>query len=635
MAEPEAEPDLLTELLLKERLNSVAERPAGDAEAEQQPQRLARRGRRKHGQEEPPAAEPASLEEPSKPRSARILVNVRPRETRVALVEEGRLAELHVEREQEIVGNIYKGRVEQVVPGLDAAFVDIGLPRNGFLHVDDAVEEEAVHPRRRNGAPGSVQIRQILQANQELIVQVTKGSVGTKGPRLTTHISLPGKYSVLTAQTRKGVGVSRKIEDDKERERLRQIGEQVCPKDLGLIMRTQAAAVGLRELRHDVAYLQQIWNRVDGAAKQATAPALLHQELSLSHEVLRDIFSHDVRSLLIDDRSTYEKVVEFLSALEPRLKSRVALYEGEDPLFQKYGIEAEIEKALKRTVRLDHGGFLVIDSTEAFTVIDVNSGKFTGSGSLEQTILKTNLEAASEIARQLRLRDIGGIVVIDFIDMDRPSHRQQVMKALRDALRRDRVKARVVHLTPLGLVEMTRQRHGKGLAEKLNVSCPTCNGDGVVLSPETVCINLETDIRRRVRGGAKGGFQVVAHPRVSLHFIGDRGEQVSALERELGVQICVRCANRVPVETYRLEEEVLSALRKEQSELRKGRKYEIRPDQLLRSPFDEGDVVAIVHGFAVFVENADPEKFEEGLEIKLTEKNRSWCVATVTREGLR
>lgn len=551
-----------------------------------------------------------------------IIVNVHPREARVGILEDGRLAELHIERGEKVVGNIYKGRVEQVVQGLDAAFVSIGLERNAFLHVDDALDEEPdphVKGELRH-------IKDVVKEGQELLVQVTKGPVGTKGARVTTRISLPGKYAVLMAQAKGKVGVSRKIEDEKEREKLRMMGEKVRPREFGLIVRTQAVEVGVRELRRDVRYLQRLWKRIFTTASKTKAPALVHEELSLSHEVLRDVFSENVKTFIIDDKKTFRQVLDVLSAVAPRLKSRVFLYEGEAPLFEKYGIEEEIQKALRRKVWLPHGGYLIIDSTEALTVIDVNTGKFTGTGSLEETILHTNLEAAKEISRQLRLRDIGGIIVIDFIDMERPAHQRRIMTTLREAMKNDRVRTRIMHLTPLGLVEMTRQRTGKALHEIMNVTCPACQGEGKVLSPESVCIRIETAVRAQAKQAK--ALRVIAHPSVALHFMGQGSEQSVALEKAVGKAIFVTCANRVSPETFRIEQGTARDFRKELAPLKVGKRYQVRPDQIVMAPWEQP--VAIVHGYPIALEGAGDDIEEVGCEIEVTDASghlgRARCV---------
>lgn len=563
-----------------------------------------------------------------------IIVNVQPRETRVGILEDGRLTELHVERGEKVVGNIYKGRVEQVVTGLDAAFVDVGLERNVFIHIDDALDEEPDHSNRHDKSHDrKLHIREVIKEGQEIVVQVTKGPVGTKGARVTSRISLPGKYSVLMAQARRKVGVSRKIQDEKEREALRELGEKVRPKDFGMIVRTQAAEVGLRELQKDVLYLERLWNRISETAAKTQAPALLHEELSLSQEVLRDVFNENAKGFVIDDKKAYRQILDLLTAIAPRLKSRVSLYEGEEPIFEKYGIESEIQKALGRKVWLGHGGYLIIDTTEALTVIDVNTGKFTGAGSLEETILHTNLDAAMEISRQLRLRDIGGIIVIDFIDMERQTHQRRVMAALRESMKRDRVRTRVLHLTPLGLVEMTRQRTGRALAEKMNVPCPACGGEGEVLSPESVCINIEASLRRMAKQKDVKALQVIAHPTVALHFIGEGGEQSTNLGKSLGKQLFVVCANRVSPETFRVEQGTALEFRREVAGLKPGKQYTIRPDQIVTAPW--GSFVAVLQGYPIALQRV-PERVEEtGCDITLVSRQDHLGVGRYLPPGRR
>ena len=548
-----------------------------------------------------------------------IIVNVHPKETRVGILEDGRLTELHIERGEKVVGNIYKGKVNQVVTGLDAAFVDIGLERNAFLHVDDALDEEPDRRQRGKGREQVPPIRQVVKDGQELLVQVTKGPVGTKGARITSRISLPGKYSVLMAQARKQVGVSRKIPDDETRHKLREMGEKVRPANFGMIVRTQASEVGVTEMRRDVRYLEGLWKRIDSNAHTAKAPALIHEELSLSHEVLRDVFSQDVKSFIIDDKKTYRQILDLLGTIAPKLKAGVMLYEGDVPIFEAYGLEEEIQKALERKVWLEHGGYLFIDRTEALTVIDVNSGKLTGTGSLEETVLRTNLDAAREISRQLRLRDIGGIIVVDFIDMEKQKHQRRIMSALKEEMKRHRVRTRVLHLTPLGLVEMTRQRTGKALQEIMHVSCPACDGHGLVLSPESVVINIETALRRYAKQKDVKALQVIAHPSVALQMIGEDGELADDLQKSLGKALFVVCANRVSPENFRVEQGNTQEFRKNYSFLKLEKQYVVRPDQIVKAPW--GQWVAILQGHPICLTGAPEKVADEGCYIKLVKKN--------------
>ncbi|MCJ7752750.1 MAG: Rne/Rng family ribonuclease, partial [Armatimonadetes bacterium] len=366
-----------------------------------------------------------------------IIVNADDLESRVAILENGQLAELHVEREARIVGSIYKARVESVLRGMDAAFADVGIDRNVFLCADD------VGFVSRNGvtvgpAPRSASITQRLKEKQEVVVQIVRAPVAGKGARATTRLALPGRYLVLLLSQGAQGGVSRKIEDRKERDRLRRIAGQIRPKDCGIIIRTEAEGHDRKDLEVDLKVLLDLRDRLMKKASRTKGPALLHQDLTLVYQVIRDVFSEDVSRLVIDEKSAYDTAVELVKLIAPKLRERIKLYRGRLPVFDKHGIEGEIDRLLRRKVWLNVGGYISIDQAEAFTAIDVNTGRYTGSTGLEDTIFHTNIEAAEEIARQLRLRDLGGIIVIDFIDMERKRNRDRVMEAFEEALKRDR-----------------------------------------------------------------------------------------------------------------------------------------------------------------------------------------------------
>jgi len=535
-----------------------------------------------------------------------IIVDVAPRERRVGIVEDGRLVELKVEREARIVGNVYKGRVENVVPGLDAAFVDIGLERNAFLHVSDVVPEDNGNgkriPRRHREYPP---IRKVLHPNQELLVQVTKGPIGSKGARVTTHISLPGRFVVVTGPDGKRVGVSRKIEDEEERKRLRRLGERIRPEGYGLIMRTQAEGAGHKELGQDVEMLMKMWRKLLDDFEHAKAPALLHEDLSLIFSMLRDVFAEDFDAFVVNDRDTFRKVMDIVDNMDNSLKSRVRLFEGKKPIFEHFGIEKDVERALRPKVWLAHGGNINIERTEALTVIDVNTGKFTDTSRLADTVLQTNLDAVDEIARQLRLRDIGGIIVIDFIDMDKRKHRQAVMSALREALKRDRMKTRVVHLTPLGLVEMTRKRTGESLSARLHQKCPYCGGAGQVLTPESVSIEIERELRRLAREPSTALIVVEANPQVVLEFIGEDGQYVRELEESVGKPIYIRARSQLHAEAYEVTASTQEEVDRKLKQFVTGQKVHLKPEDFV--PLEESDRrAAFVDGYAIDIPPGTP-----------------------------
>ncbi|HEY8347215.1 MAG TPA: Rne/Rng family ribonuclease [Symbiobacteriaceae bacterium] len=481
-----------------------------------------------------------------------ILVTVDVDETRAAVLEDGHLVEIFVERpvHQRVVGNIYKGRVENVLPGMQAAFVNIGLERNSFLYVDDALagqgEEELTEGRRRPT------IKDVVRPGQEILVQVAKEPIGTKGARVTRHITLPGRYLVLMPNA-DYIGISRRITDERERDRLRQLAARIKPPGAGLIVRTVAEGAAEEELARDVAFLQRTWEQIMRRAASAPAPCLLHQDLGLVQRLVRDWFDDSVDEFLIDNREEYQRALELLEVHAPHLKERARLYvDREQSLFDAYGVELEIDKALKRRVWLKSGGYLVIDQTEALTAIDVNTGKFVGSTDLADTVFRTNLEAAREIARQLRLRDIGGIIIIDFIDMDVHEHRQQVLKALEEELKKDRTRAHVLGLTQLGLVEMTRKKSQQNLDDVLTRPCPYCDGRGRVLSEETMARRVRAEIRRILKHSSSEALLMEVHPAVASLLIGPGGSHLKQLEEELGKTIYIRGNSEIHLEEMRL-----------------------------------------------------------------------------------
>ena len=408
---------------------------------------------------------------PSPPKE--ILVGSYQKETRVAVLESGVLQEIfvsHVDR-RSIVGDIYKGRVQNVLPGMEAAFVDIGHARNALLYVGDIFVEG---PRQRE----RLDITKLLKVGQEIMVQVTKDPMGSKGARLTTYISLPGRYLVLLPQVRT-VGLSHRLSEE-ERERLRGVVEEVRPKDVGLIVRTAARDAEAAELRKSLTYLNKVWRQVHRAAEKKRAPAVLYQEPELEIKVIRDIMDSTYDRILVDSHRSFRRIKHYLRLVAPALAERMVRYADETPLFEALDVNRQIRDALRRVVPLPSGGSIVIDPTEALTAIDVNTGKYVGAKSLEETVLRTNIEAVAEVVRQLRLRDIGGIIVIDFIDMNEAKNRRAVLKALNQELEKDRTKTYVVELTKLGLVEMTRKNVSEGLIEAFGETCPVCHGRGIV-----------------------------------------------------------------------------------------------------------------------------------------------------------
>jgi ribonuclease G len=456
--------------------------------------------------------------------SEEILINVTPQETRVAVVENGMLAEVHIERARArgIVGNIYKGKVVRVLPGMQAAFVDIGLERAAFLHAADVrapAEPAADAPTIETAGaaallrfPAAVpRIQELLHDGQELVVEVVKDAIGTKGARLTTHVTLPARYLVYMPYS-SHIGISQKIGDDNERERLRALIRSATEGqgEGGYILRTLAEHASEDELRHDIRYLQRVWRacreRIDGAR----VGELIHEDLSLALRAMRDLVRGPVEKIRIDSRETFERAREFAADFIPEVAERVEYYPGERPIFDLYGVEDEIKKALLPKVPLKSGGYLVIDQTEALTTVDVNTGAYVGRHNLEDTLFKTNLEAAQAIARQLRLRNLGGMIIVDFIDMEDVEHRRAVLRALEKALAHDRIKVYVTEMSALGLVEITRKRTRESLEHVLCQPCPVCQGRGTLKTPQTVCYEIFRELLREAREFGAKQYLVIA-----------------------------------------------------------------------------------------------------------------------------
>jgi len=462
-----------------------------------------------------------------------LLISVDVGEQRVALVEDDRVAEVYLERPERrsIAGNIYVGRVDNVLPGMEAAFVEIGLEKNGFLYVDEIVVPEL--EGKRHGK----KITDLIQRGQQILVQAVKDPMKTKGARLTTEISLPGRFLVYVPNG-EGLGVSRRLEDA-ERNRLKDILKRIAPSTGGVIVRTAAEGASAEDIERDLVFLQRLWKTIQARQKLATGPELVYQEAELPLRIVRDLFAGDFVAAHVDSERTYKRIVGYLKKTSPHMIERVHKTKDKEPLFAKFGVDKEIESTLDRRVDLPSGGYLVFDYAEAFTVIDVNTGSFVGSRSksstqrLEDTIVKNNLEAVKEVVRQLRLRDIGGIVVIDFIDMANPKNRQAVEEAFRTELERDRTKTYVVEISPLGLVEMTRQKVTDGPREVMTRKCPTCAGDGIVVSDATIALQVERRLKALAVAGAGSriqAYRIALHPRTLALLAGPGGQRLSALE---------------------------------------------------------------------------------------------------------
>ena len=460
-----------------------------------------------------------------------LLISVDAGEKRVAVLEDDKVAEVYLERPERrsIAGAVYLGVVDNVLPGMEAAFIEIGLEKNGFLYVDEIISPEL------EGRRGARKIQDLIQRGQTVLVQAVKDPMKTKGARLTTEISLPGRFVVYVPHG-EGLGVSRRLEDE-ERTRLKAILKECAPKKGGVIVRTAAEGASAEDIERDLDFLQRLWKSIEARAKESTAPALLYQEAELPLRVVRDLFTGDFERLYVDHDRTHKRIVGYLKKTSPHMAERVVRYKEREPLMEAFGVEQEIRSTLNRRVDLPSGGYLVFDYAEAFTVIDVNTGRFVGSRSksssarLEDTITKNNLEAVKEVVRQLRLRDIGGIIVIDFIDMANPKNRAAVEEALRTELERDRTKTYVVEISPLGLVEMTRQNVTDGPREVMTKKCPTCGGDGIVISEHTAAVDVERRLRGLVTPGSRSkAFKVEVSARIAAIVAGPAGSRLREIE---------------------------------------------------------------------------------------------------------
>ncbi|SDI42486.1 ribonuclease G [Pseudomonas panipatensis] len=463
--------------------------------------------------------------------SEEILINITPMESRVAVVENGVLQEVHVERtlRRGIVGNIYKGKVVRVLPGMQAAFVDIGLERAAFIHAAEI-------STREGSAVESISA--LVHEGQSLVVQVTKDPIGTKGARLTTHLSIPSRYLVYMPRT-SHVGISLKIEDELERERLKQVvAKCVAAEGIveqgGFILRTAAEGAGEDEILADIRYLRRLWDQIAAQMQTVGAPTMIYEDLSLALRTLRDLVNPRIEKIRVDSRENFQKITQFVEELMPEIADRLEHYPGERPIFDLYGVEDEVQKALERKVLLKSGGYLIIDPTEAMTTIDVNTGAFVGHRNLEETIFKTNLEAATAIARQLRLRNLGGIIIIDFIDMEDEDHRRQVLRTLEKQLERDHAKTNIIGITELGLVQMTRKRTRESLVQVLCEPCPSCQGRGMLKTAETICYEIFREILREARAYQADSYVVLANQKVVDRLLDEESGNVADLEVFIG-----------------------------------------------------------------------------------------------------
>lgn len=488
-----------------------------------------------------------------------IIYNVTEHETRIGILEDNRLVELLVERpeNERLVGNIYKGKVTTVLPGLQAAFVNVGLDKNAFLHYSDvgdfegegdllidweAHEEEEeeedieVKPYRRQKKPADRKIADLFKKDQEVLVQLIKEPIGDKGPKVTTEISIPGRYLVLVPGS-SGVGISRKVSNWGEKRRLRRIVGKLCPDGFGVIVRTVGEGKTEKEFTADINFLMKVWGKISRRVEKFPAPILLHRDMEITSSLIRDLLSPQIDRVIVDSKREFNKIRSYLRMVAPNLMNKVEWYRDRIPVFDAFNIEPQIEKMLSRKVWVKKGAYIVIDQTEALVTIDVNTGKFVGKRDNETTLLNTNLEAAREIARQLRLRDMGGIIIIDFIDMENHSNRRRLYEEFKKELRKDRSKTFITHVSELGLIEMTRQRVRPSLMHTFSEPCPHCNGVGRVLSNETVATKIERWFKRAKVASEFRNYQLIVSPPVGDLLTSNNGGRINHISRKLGFHI--------------------------------------------------------------------------------------------------
>ncbi|HEU0265133.1 MAG TPA: Rne/Rng family ribonuclease [Geobacterales bacterium] len=497
-----------------------------------------------------------------------LVINSSSHETRIALIENGTIAELYIERSREkgIIGNIYKGRVVRVLPGMQAAFVDIGLEKAAFLYVADVFDsieeyESMMDGGEKKGGGDSDEqvmpqhpthpIEELLQEGQEIVVQISKEPIGTKGARITSHISLPGRHLVFMP-TVDHIGISRRIEDEVERERLREVVARLKPEDGGFIVRTASEGKSEEDMIADIRYLTSLWAEVGSRAETASAPSLIHSDLDVTQKVLRDILSEAIDRIVVDIKPEYDRIVQFISTFMPKMKYSIELFDQDEPIFDHFGLEVEISRALGRKVWLKSGGYIIIEQTEALTAIDVNTGRFVGKHNLEDTILKTNLEAVKEIAYQLRLRNIGGIIIIDFIDMEKEANRERVYAALEEALKADKSKTNILKISELGLVEMTRKRVRESIGRMMCEPCPYCEGRGYIKSKVTICHQIFRDLRREMIDLHGSKVMVTVNPQVADLLYDDERRGLEELEKKFKKRVIVRAKPGFHQEQYEI-----------------------------------------------------------------------------------
>lgn len=559
-----------------------------------------------------------------------MLIQVDENETSAAIIENNQLVEFYLERNvnHRLVGNIYKGRIENVLPGMQAAFIDIGLERNAFLYVQEAIPWKLTHDNE-NGDEKKlpiITISDVVKEGQEVVVQIAKEPIGTKGARVTTHITLPGRYVVLMP-TVDYIGISRRIEREGERNRLKEIAESVRPPGMGVIVRTVAEGVHGDELKNDIDILLKLWKKIQQKMVNAKAPNLIHKDLELLQRILRDLLTEDVDRVIINNKEAMEKATDVVEIIAPQLKNKIFLRATAN-LFDEYDIPNQIEKALRRKVWLKCGGYIVIDQTEALTAIDVNTGKFVGTTNLADTVLKTNLDAAVEIARQMRLRNIGGMIIIDFIDMDNLEHKTRVLAALEEEVKKDKTRTNIMGITQLGLVELTRKKIRQALESMLQRECPYCEGRGKILSEDTVSVKARKEIISTANNTQYDAVLVESHPWVAAHIIGPAGVQLEELERKTGKKIIIKGNDALHVEDVRMRGAEYSEAESLATPVKVGQVITVHVDEPHSG--HEKDGIARLHGFVIDIEGGG-SLIGQDIEVHVTKVGRTFAKAKVIR----
>ncbi len=501
--------------------------------------------------------------------TSELIINVTREESRVALLEGGQVVELYIERKKDtsLVGNVYKGRVLKILPGMQSSFIDIGLEKAAFLYVSDIMPNDedyyapfiesksdevpnVENPPIATEAPKPLPIEELIQEGQEILVQVAKDPMGTKGARVTSYVTLPGRYCVLMPNV-EHVGISRRIENEQTREQLKSIANEIKPKGFGIIMRTASEDASAEEIRRDLEFLLLVWENIERKKDKVSAPVLLYSDLDLVFRSIRDFMSHEVERLVIDSPDEFERLSEFVKNYFERLLERIELYEGREPIFDAFAIEHDVSRALERKVWLKSGGYIIIDQTEAMTVIDVNTGKFVGKENLEDTILKTNLEAVKETAYQIRLRNLGGIIIMDFIDMEKMENREKVCNALVEAMKKDRAKSTIYNISELGIIQMTRKRVRESLGRVLCGQCPYCEGKGFVKSARTVAYEIFRKLRKMNLPSGKMAV-ITANSAVAELLSDEERYGIEEIENTFGIKLIVKEDFRLHQEHYEI-----------------------------------------------------------------------------------